>query len=337
VHSGGNAGEAVVKRPNRRRFLQFAAGAIALPAASGAARAQAYPAKPVRIVVGYAPGGATDISARLIGQWLSERLGQQFVIENRPGAANNLATEMVARAPADGYTLLLVNPANAINATLHTKLSFVFLRDIAPVAGIIRMPNVMVINPSIPATTVPEFIAYAKANRGKVNFASGGVGTSVHLSGELFNLMTDAGMVHVPYRGAAPAVMDLIAGQVHVVFDNLPGSIEHIRAGRVRAVAVTTAGRWPALPDVPTVGDFLPGYEASACFGIGAPSGTPANVIDRLNAELNAGLVDPKIKARLIELGGAPLAGPPGEFGKLMADETEKWAKVIRAANIKTE
>ncbi len=319
----------------RRRFLKLAAGAAALPAVLRAARAQAYPSRPVRLVVPYAPAGATDILARLMGHWLSERLGQQFVIDNRPGAANNIGTEAVVNAPADGYTLLLVNPANAINATFYDKLNFNFLRDIAPVAGIIRVPNVMEVNPSISAKTVPEFIAYAKANPGKVNFASGGAGTSVHMSGELFNMIAGVEMVHVPYRGAAPAVMDLIAGQVHVVFDNLPGSIEHIRAGKLRALAVTTAFRSEALPNLPTVGDFLPGYEASAWFGIGAPKGTPADIVESLNVELNAGLADPKIKARLADLGGTPLVGSPAEFGKLIAEETEKWAKVVKFAGVK--
>jgi tripartite-type tricarboxylate transporter receptor subunit TctC len=322
---------------HRRRFLRLVGGAAALPAASRAAFAQTYPARPVRIIVGYAPAGATDILARLIGQWLSERLGQQFVIENRPGAANNIATEGVAHSPADGYTLMLVNPANAINATLYDRLNFNFLRDIVPVAGLIRVPNVMEVNPSVPAKTVPEFIAYAKANPGKVNFASGGAGTSVHMSGELFKMMTGVNMVHVPYRGAAPAVADLIAGQVQVVFDNMPGSIEYIRAGKLRALAVTTALRSEALPDVPTVAAYVPGFEASAWFGIGAPKGTPTDIIGRLNAEINAGLADPKLRARLVDLGGMLIGGPPAQFGKLVVDETEKWAKVVKFAGVKGE
>src|SRR5438552_3826061 len=269
----------------------------------GAATALDYPTKPVRWIVGYAPAGATDILARLIGQRLSERLGQQFVIENRPGAASNLATEAVINAPPDGHTLLLVNPANAINATLYDRLNFNFLRDIVPVAGFIRVPNVMEVNPGVPAKTVPEFIAYAKANPGKINMASGGAGTSVHMSGELFKMMTGVNMVHVPYRGAAPAVMDLISGQVQVVFDNLPGSIEHIRAGKLRALAVTTATRSEALPDLPVVADFVPGFEASAWFGMGVPKGTPAEIVDKLNKEVNAALADPRIKARLADLG----------------------------------
>jgi tripartite-type tricarboxylate transporter receptor subunit TctC len=320
------------------RLVALSAGVVSLLAiATGAACAQSYPNRPVRIVVGYAPAGATDILARLLGQWLSERLGQQFVIENRPGAANNIGTEAVARAAPDGYTLLLVNPANAINATLYDKLNFNFLRDIAPVAGLIRVPNVMEVNPGVPATTVPEFIAYAKANPGKVNFASGGSGTSVHVSGELFKMMTGVSMVHVPYRGAAPAVTDLIAGQVQVVFDNLPGSIEYIRAGKLRALAVTTMARSPALPDVPTVADSVPGFEASAWFGIGAPSGTPPDIVAMLNRQINAGLADPKLRAKLEDMGGMPLTGSPADFGKLVADETEKWAKVVKFSGAKPD
>ena len=321
----------------RRQFLHLAAGAVALPFAPYVARAQAYPTRPVRIVVGYAPAGATDILARLLGQWLTERLGQQFVIENRPGAANNIATEAVARAPADGYTLLLVNPANAINTTLYEKLNFSFLHDITPVAGLIRVPNVMEVNPGVPAKTVPEFIAYAKANPGKVNFGSGGSGTSVHMSGELFKMLAGISMVHVPYRGAAPAVTDLIAGQVQVVFDNLPGSIEYIRAGKLRALAVTTTVRSMSLPDVPVLADFVPGFEASAWFGIGAPRGTPEDAVARLNHEINAGLADARLKARLEDMGGMLIAGSPAEFGKLVTDETEKWAKVVKFANVKPE
>ena len=323
--------------PHRRRFLQLAAGAAVLPAVPRPAGAQAYPTRPVRLLVGYVPGGATDITARLVGQWLSERLGQPVIVENRAGAANNIATEAVANAPPDGYTLLLLNPANAINATLYDKLSFNFLRDIAAVALIMRVPNVMEVNPAVPVSTVPEFIAYAKANPDKINMGSGGSGTSVHVSGELFKMMTGVRMVHVPYRGAAAAVADLIGGQVQVVFDNLPGSIEHIRARRLRALAVTTATRSPALPDVPTVAEFIPGYEASAWFGIGTPNGTPAEIIDRLNHEINAGLADPKLRSRLVDLGGTVTAATPAEFGKFMADETAKWAKVVKFSGAKPD
>ena len=321
----------------RRQFLHLTAGAAALSAVSHFAWAQAYPTRPVRLVVGFPPGGGTDITARLIGQWLSERLGQQFVIENRPGAGSNIATEGVARAAADGYTLLLVSAAHAINATLYDRLNYNFLRDIAPVAGIIRVPNVMEVNPSLPPKSVSEFIAYAKANPGKVNYASGGNGTAQHLSGELFKMMTGVVMVHVPYRGDAPALTDLIGGQVQVMFGSIPPSVEHIRAGKLRALAVTTATRSEALPDIPTVSDFVPGYEASAWYGIGAPRNTPAEIVDKLNKEINAALSDPKIKARLADLGGTVLSGSAADFGKLIADETEKWGKVIRAANIKPE
>jgi tripartite-type tricarboxylate transporter receptor subunit TctC len=321
----------------RRQFLHLTAGAAALSAVSHFAWAQAYPTRPVRLVVGFPPGGGTDITARLIGQWLSERLGQQFVIENRPGAGSNLATEGVARAAADGYTLLLASTAHAINATLYDRLNYNFLRDIAPVAGIIRVPNVMEVNPSLPPKSVSEFLAYAKANPGKVNYASGGNGTAQHLSGELFKMMTGVVMVHVPYRGDAPALTDLIGGQVQVMFGSIPPSVEHIRAGKLRALAVTTATRSEALPDIPTVSDFVPGYEASAWYGIGAPRNAPAEIVDKLNKEINAALSDPKIKARLADLGGTVLSGSPADFGKLIADETEKWGKVIRAANIKPE
>jgi tripartite-type tricarboxylate transporter receptor subunit TctC len=321
----------------RRKFLRLAAGAAALPAVSHFAWAQTYPTRPVRLVVGFPPGGGTDIIARLIGEWLSERLGQQLVIENRPGAGSNIATEGVVRAAADGYTLLLVSAAHAINATLYDRLNYNFLRDIAPVAGVIRVPNLMEVNPSLPPKSVPEFIAYAKANPGKVNYASGGNGTAQHLSGELFKMMTGVVMVHVPYRGDAPALTDLIGGQVQVMFGSIPPSVEHIRAGKLRALAVTTATRSEALPDIPTVSDFVPGYEASAWYGIGAPRNTPAEIVDKLNKEINAALSDPKIKARLADLGGTVLSGSPADFGKLIADETEKWGKVIRAANIKPE
>jgi tripartite-type tricarboxylate transporter receptor subunit TctC len=323
--------------PHRRRFLHLAAGAAALPAFPRIARAQAYPSRPVRLIVGYVPGGATDITGRLMAQWLTERLGQPVIVENRAGAANNIATEAVANAPPDGYTLLLLNPANAINASLYDRLSFNFLRDIAAVALIMRVPNVMEVNPAVPVSTVPEFVAYAKANPDKINMGSGGSGTSVHVSGELFKMMTGVHMVHVPYRGAAAAVADLIGGQVQVVFDNLPGSIEYIRAGRLRPLAVTTAMRSPALPDVPTVAEFVPGYEASAWFGIGAPSGTPAEIIDRLNREINAGLADPKLRSRLVDLGGTVAAATPAEFAQFMADETAKWAKVVKFSGAKPD
>jgi tripartite-type tricarboxylate transporter receptor subunit TctC len=319
----------------RREFLHLASGAAAVPAVSPIAWAQTYPAGPVRLVVGFAAGGGQDISARLMGQWLSERLGETFFIENRPGAATNVATEAVVRGRADGYTLLLATTANAINAALYDNLNFNFIRDIAPVASIVRVPNVMVVNPSFPARTVPEFIAYAKANPGKVSFASGGVGSSVHVSGELFKMMTSVSMVHVPYRGAAPALADLMGGQVQVMFDLMNSSIEHIRAGNVRPLAVTTVTRSDALPDLPTIGDFVPGYEASSWSGIGAPRKTPDEIIDKLNKDINAALADPKMKARLADLGGTVLAGSSAEFGKLIADETEKWGKVIRAAKIK--
>jgi tripartite-type tricarboxylate transporter receptor subunit TctC len=319
----------------RRKFLRLAAGAAALPAVSHFAWAQTYPTRPVRLVVGFPPGGGTDITARLIGQWLSERLGQQLVIENRPGAGSNIATEGVVRAAADGYTLLLVSAAHAINATLYDRLNYNFLRDIAPVAGVIRVPNLMEVNPSLPPRSVPEFIAYARANPGKVNYASGGNGTAQHLAGELFKIMTGVDMVHVPYRGDAPALTDLIGGQVQVMFGNMPSSIEHIRAGKLRPLAVTTAARSEALPDLPPVGDFIPGYEASTWQGLGAPGNTPAEIVDKLNKEINAALSDPTIKARLADLGGTVLSGSPADFGRLIADETEKWGKVIRAANIK--
>ena len=321
----------------RRQFLHLAAGAAALPAVPRIAQAQAYPTRPVRVIVGFTPGGATDIMARLIGQWLSDRLGHPFVIDNRPGAGSNIGTEAVVRAPADGYTLLLVSSSNAINATLYDKLSFNFLHDIAPVAGIIRSPLVMVVHELVPAKTVPEFIAYAKANPGKLNMGSPGTGSSLHLSGELFKVMTGVNLVHVPYRGAGPALADLIGGQVQVMFPGTVSSIDHIRAGRLRALAVTTATRSPVLPDIPPVGDFLPGYEASNWFGIGAPKATPAEIVAKLNTEINAALADPKIKARLADLGGTPLLGSPADFGKLIADDTEKWGKVIRAVNIKPE
>jgi tripartite-type tricarboxylate transporter receptor subunit TctC len=325
-----------VKLP-RRRFLHLAASAAALPAASRFAFAQDYPTRPVRLIVGFAPGGTTDITARLMGQWLSERLGQPFVIENRPGAGTNIGTEAVVRAPADGYTLLLVGTPNAINATFYDKLNYNFIRDIAPVAGIVREPNVMAVHPSVPAKTVPDFIAYAKANPRRLNMASSGNGSSPHMAGELFRIMTGVDMNHVPYRGAAPALTDLLAGQVHVMFPTIPSSIEYVRAGKLRALAVTTAMRSDAFPEIPTIGDFVPGYESSAWLGLGTPKNTPAEIIDKLNQEINAGLGDHKIKARLADLGGRPLAGSPADFGKFIANETEKWGQVIRAANIKPE
>ena len=321
----------------RRTFLHLAASAAALSAVSRLARAQAYPARPVRIIVGFAPAGGTDIMARLIAQWLSERLGQQFVIENRPGAGTNIGTEAAVRAPADGYTLLVATSVNAINATLYKKLNFNFIRDIAPVAGISRESHVMVVNPLVPTKTVPEFIAYAKANSGKISMASAGIGSGSHIAGELFKVMTGVNLVHVPYRGLAPALSDLLGGQVQVTFASMPSSIEYIRAGKLRALAVTTATRSEVLPDVPTVGEFVPGYEASGWYGVGAPKGTPAEVIDKLNQEINAALADPNMKARLADLGGTALAGSPADFGKLIADKTEKWAKVIKSLGIKAE
>src|SRR5436190_2274905 len=321
----------------RRQFLHLAAGASALPAVSRVARAQGDPSRPGRVIVPFAPAGTTDIAARLMGQWLSEHLGKQFVIENRPGASTTIGTEVVVRAPADGYTLLLATPSSAINATLFEKLSYNFLRDIVPIAGIIRVPNVMVVHPSVPAKTVPEFIAYAKANPGKINVESTGAGTSNHLAGELFKLMTGVDMVHIQYRGSGPALIDLLAGQVQVGFDTMPGSIEYIRAGRLRALAVGTLVRSEALPDIPTVNEFVPGYESSGYFGPGGPKNTPLAIVERLNGEINAGLADSTLKARLADLGATTLAGSPADFGKLIADETEKWGKVIRALNIKAE
>jgi tripartite-type tricarboxylate transporter receptor subunit TctC len=322
----------------RRRFLQIAAGAAALPAVSRIARAQSYPSKPVRLIIGYPPGGSADITARLTGQWLSERLGQPVVIESRPGAATNLATEAVVRAAPDGYTLLLVAPANAINATLYdNKLSFDSLRDLAPVAGIIRFPNVVVVNPSLPIKTIPELIAYAKANPGKLNMASSGNGSTIHMSGELFKMLTGINMVHVPYRGGAPALTDLMGGQVQVMFDNVPTSAEHIKAGKLRGLAVTSTARSEVLPDLPTVADFLPGYEASAWYGLAAPKGTPDEVIVKVNKAMNEILADPKSQARFKELGASLLPGSPADFGKLLAEETEKWGKVVKFSGAKPE
>jgi tripartite-type tricarboxylate transporter receptor subunit TctC len=321
----------------RRQFLHLAAGATALPMGSHIARAQTYPAKPVRIVVGFAAGGGTDILARLVGQWLSERLGQSFLIENRTGAGSNIAAEAVVNAPADGYTLLMTSSTNVVNTTLYDKLKFIFHRDIAPIASIIHVPLTMDVDPSLPVTTVPEFIAYAKANPDKLNMGSGGSGSMQHVAGELFKMMTGVKLVHVPYRGGAPAVTDLLGGQLRVMFDVMPESIEYIKAGKLRTLAVTTAMRSPALPDIPTVGDFVPGYEASTWWGVGAPKGIPGEIIDKLNKEINAGLADPKLKARLADLGGTVLPSSPVEFGKLIAEETEKWGKVIRTANIRAE
>jgi tripartite-type tricarboxylate transporter receptor subunit TctC len=321
----------------RRRFLHLAAGAVALPAASRFAWAQTYPSRPVHFMVAFAPGGANDIVARLIGQSLSARLGQPFIIENRAGAGSNIGTEVVVRAPPDGYMLLVVGAPNAINATLYEKLPFEFIRDIAPVASILNVPLVMEVSPSVPVTTVREFIAYAKANPGKINYASAGIGGVTHVAGELFKMLAGVEMRHVPYRGAAPALTDLLGGQVQVMFDIMPSSIEYIRAGKLRALGVTTAARSEALPDLPTVGDFVPGYEASAWLGVGAPRNTPAAIIDRLNKEINAVLSDPKMKARLVDLGGTVLAGSPADFGKLIVDETEKWAKVVKLSGARPD
>jgi tripartite-type tricarboxylate transporter receptor subunit TctC len=321
----------------RRKFLRLVAGAAALPAVSRIARAQAYPSRPVRWILSAPPGGALDIVARLMGQWLSERLGQPFVIENRTGGGGNIATEAVVRAPPDGYTLLMVTMVHAVNATLYDRLNFNFIRDIAPVAPISREPNVMVVNPSVPTKTVSEFIAYAKANPGKINMASSGNGTSPHMGGELFKAMTGVDVVHVPYRGGAPALTDLIGRQVQVMFAFISSSIEYIRAGKLRALAVTTTTRSPALPDVPVVGDFVPGYEASSWIGLGVPKNTPTEIVDKLNREINAGIADPKIRARLADLGSTVFPGSPADFGKHIADETEKWGKVIRAANLKPD
>jgi tripartite-type tricarboxylate transporter receptor subunit TctC len=321
----------------RRNFLHLAAGAAALPVVSRIASALDYPSRPVRWIVGYAAGGGNDIAARLMGQWLTERLGQPFVIENRPGANSNIGTEAVVRAPPDGYTLLLVSAANAINAALYDNLNFNFIRDIAPVAGLMRVPSAIMVHPSVPAKTVPELIAYAKANPGKINMGSGGVGSPSHVFGELFKMMADVSMVHVPYRGIAPALTDLIAGQLQVYFGALTSSIEYIRVGRLRALAVTTAKRSAALPDLPTVGEFLPGYEASQWYGVGVPKNTPVEIVDKLNNEIDAGLADSKIKARLADLGGTPLTGPAANFGALIADETEKWGKVVKSVGIKAD
>jgi len=311
--------------------------AVLCVAATGPARAADYPTRPVKWVVPYPPAGTTDVLARIVAQWLTEKLGQPFVIENKPGAGNNLGTEAVVNAAPDGYTMLLVNPANGINATLYKNLNFNLIRDIAPVAGIVRTPNVMEVTPSFPAKTVAEFIAYCKANPGKINMASSGSGTSVHLSGELFKSMTGCNMLHVPYKGAGPALTDLMGGQVDVIFDNLPSSVGHIKGGKIRALGVTSQEREPSLPQVPTIAETVPGYEATAWFGIGMPKGTPKEIIDKINAEVNRALADPKMRDRLAELGGKPIAGTPEDFGKVIAAETAKWEKVVISSGAKVE
>jgi tripartite-type tricarboxylate transporter receptor subunit TctC len=321
----------------RRRFLHLAVGTAVLPAVTRVAKAETYPTRPVRVIVTFAAGGPNDIIARLMGQWLSERFGQQFVIENRPGAGGTIGTEVVVNAPPDGYTLVLASPANAINATLYGNLSYNFIRGIAPVAGIALAPSVMEVHPSVPAKTVPEFIAYANANPGKINMASGGIGSSQHAIGELFKMMARVDLTHVPYRGEAPALADLLGGQVQVIFGNMPSSIEYLRAGKLRPLAVTTSTRSEALPQVPTVGDFVPGYEASIWYGIGAPKSTPPEIVDKLNKEINLGLADSKLKARFAGLGAAVLAGSPADFGRFIGEETEKWAKVVKFADIKPD
>ena len=326
-----------MKLPHRRNFLRLVATAITLPAVSRIARAQTYPTRQVRWVVGFPAGQTADITARVMGQWLSERLGQPFVIDNRPGASGTIATEAVVRAPADGYTLLLASPPSAINATLYDKLNFVFLRDIAPVAGVIRAPFVMEVNPAVPAKTVPEFIAYAKANPGKISMASAGIGSGPHVAGELFKIMAAVNIIHVPYRGQGPALTDLVGGQVQLYFAGIPSSIQYVRSGKLRALAVTIATRSEALPDTPTLSDFLPRYEASFWGGFCAPKSTPVEIVDKLNREINASLADPKMTARIADLGATVLSGSPADFGKLIAGETAKWGKVIRAANIKAE
>jgi tripartite-type tricarboxylate transporter receptor subunit TctC len=326
-----------MKTLSRRRFLRLAGSAAALPGTARLALAQAYPARPVHLISSFAAGGPNDLLARLIGQWLSERLGQPFIIDNRPGAGGNIGTEVAAKAAPDGYTLLLVAPANVVNVTLYDNLSFNFMRDIAPVGGLTRVPNVMEVNPAFPARTVGEFIAYAKANPGTINMASGGNGSAAHVCGELFKIMTGIDMVHVAYRGLAPALTDLLAGQVQVIFDSVPNSIGHIRAGRLRALGTTTATRLEALPDVPTVGETVAGYEASALAGVGAPRNTPAEIIATINREINAALADPRMSARLADLGGTPIPGSPHDYGRLLAAEIEKWGNVIRSAHIRLE
>jgi len=321
----------------RRAFLHLAAGVAALPVLSGIAKAQAYPARPVRIIVGFPPGGPSDILARLMGQWLAERLGHPFVIDNRPGAGSNIGTEAVVKASPDGHTLLLIPPSSAINATLYEKLNFNFIRDIAPVASISRESSVMAVNVSVPVKTVLEFVRYAKANPGKLNMASAGIGAPSHVYGELFKMMTGVSMVHVPYRGVTSALTDLLGGQVQVCFGPVTAWIEYIRAGKLRALAVTTATRSEALPGIPTVGDFVPGYEASSVYGFGVPKNTPAEIIDKLNREINVGLADPKIKTQLADQGGTVLSGSPADFGKLIVEETEKWAKVVKFSGAKAD
>jgi len=324
-------------RLRRRQFLRLTAGAAALSGFSPVAKAQTYPSRPVRWIVGYAPGGGNDIIARLMGQWLAERTGQSFIIENRPGAGTNIATEAVVNAPPDGYTFLLAGVPNASNASLYGKLNFNFIRDIAPVASISRTCLVLAVNPSFPAKTVPEFVAYAKANPGKLNMGSAGIGSGGHLAGELFKMMAGVDLVHVPYRGNGPALTALLGGEMEVLFPTLPSSIEYIRAGKLRGLAITSAMRSEAVPDLPAVGEFVPGYEMSAWYGIAAPKGTPAEVIDKINREINAGLADPKMKTRLLGLGEEPMPMTPADFGKLIADETEKWAEVIKSAGMKAE
>jgi tripartite-type tricarboxylate transporter receptor subunit TctC len=332
-----DAGRTIMKLPHRRQFLHLAAGAAALPTVSRVALAQAYPTRPVRIIVGVAPGGTLDIAARLIGQWLSGRLGQQFIIENRPGAGTNISTDAVAHAPADGYTLLLVGSPAAINATLYTNLNFDLVRDIAPVAGIERLPLIMAVHPALPAKTVPEFISFAKANPRRVNMGSGGIGSTGHVSGELFNMMAGIKIAHVPYRGEVPALTDLIGGQVHVVFATAGSTIQYVRTGTLRALGVSSGTRLDVLPDAPVISDFLPNYEASSWGGIGAPVHTPVEIIDKLNREITAALADPKIKAQLADLGATALAGSPSDFRTFIADEIEKWGKVVKFAGIKPE
>jgi tripartite-type tricarboxylate transporter receptor subunit TctC len=323
--------------PHRRRFLHLAVGAAALPAVSRIARAQAYPTRPVRVIVPFAPGGAFDIVARLMGPWLSERMGEPIIVENRPGAGGNIGTETVVNAPPDGYTLLLVGGPNAINATLYDKLNFNFIRDITPIASIVHVPLVMTVNPSVPAETVSQFITYAKANPGRINMGSAGIGSSPHISGELFKMMTGVNLVHVPYRGAGPAIIDLLGGQVQIMFATMPSSIEHIRAGKLRALAVTTTARSAALPNVAPVGDFVPRYEASDNYGIGAPKNTSVDVVEKLNREVNSILADPRTKERFADFGGVVLPGSPADYGKLIIDETEKWGRVVKFAGIKPE
>jgi tripartite-type tricarboxylate transporter receptor subunit TctC len=321
----------------RRTFLHLAAGTAALPAIMRVARAESYPAKPVHLIVGFAPGGAPDILARILGPWLSERLGQPFIVENRPGASTNIATEAVVRSAPDGYMLLITAPPSVINASLYAHLNFNFVRDIAPIAGLMRVPHVMSVNSSLPVRTVPEFISYAKANPGKVNYGSGGNGTGVHMAGELFKMLTGVNMVHIPYRTEADALPNLLGGQLQVMFPTMPASLEYIKVGSLRALAVSTATRSDVLPDVPAVGEFLPGYECSAFYGVGGPKNTPAEIVGRLNKEFGAALAAPKLKAQLADLGGTVLSGLPADFAKLIADETEKWSKVVRSAGIKVE